>query len=137
MENTIKMQPLCISSGKQTQLLNYQNYQPQFLKILNDGIPAYSIDAGPKYLQFKLGAVNSAMAGTYSGLRQVAALSNAINGNVKPVYPVISTTLVVDITGQSSHRIPPGLNKNKTNYLLAYKKQSPIDQTLKPLHSFD
>ena len=137
MENIIKTQPPCISSGKQTQLWNYQDYQPQFLKILNDGIPAYSNDAGPKYLQFKQGAVNSVMAGTVSGLRHVAALSNAINGDVKPIYPVISTTLVVDITGQSSHRIPPGINKNKTNYLLAYNKQSPIDQTLKPLHSFD
>ena len=39
-------------------------------------------------------SINSVKVGVSSGLKHVAALSNAINDDAQPVYPVTSTTLV-------------------------------------------
>ena len=41
--------------------------------------------------QFYYDIINSGNVGTVSGLRNVSALSNAINCNVQPLYPEILT----------------------------------------------
>ena len=74
---------------------------------------------------------------TFSRLRQVVALSNAINSNAQPVYPVTSNTLVKKEGLDQILRWHTTSNKIIPIIWLYIKKQSPIELILKPLCSLD
>ena len=94
MEFAFNTQLQCILSGYKPSI-GTQNYQPiDSEKIrLEYEITVYSNYAGPKYEQFEQNLVNSVKAGTFVGLRHVAALLNTIYCNIQPFLPVISNAL--------------------------------------------
>ena len=75
------------------------------IRILGYNFPGYSSYTCPTYYGFKQNLVNSVNIGAFSGLRHVVALSNSINCNIQPFYPLISDTLVKRKHFQLSFRL--------------------------------